>query len=878
KLFGGRDPNLLAKSSVGNLYRKDLEIARQDLEILGGQILQQYVGGVDAVAALTRSNPDKSDAALTGWMLLLQEAQKAGMVPSPEETRTQLQVIVKERGGTDDTYTKFLAELRNMQPPVGEKMLLQSASHWLGIERYFQVQLPSGPGLEAEQKALFRDLTEQANLRVVVLQPEPFLSQAGTPTQTEIERLFALYKDKVPGTAPTSQAFGFGYRLGDRVKVRYLAVSAEAIHRASAPDKSEISDYFLKHSEEFLLPTATAPATAATSRPATAATMAFYDARPLIIETLRPRVARSRMDELVSRLNRDAKALAGKVADPLAQVYAAQLVDAKANQAILDKPLPADVVNVIHAMPIDPAMDVLAKAAGLAGICFPWGSYREFAIAPNVLVTLSCPEGKAMTLAAALDEVAQQVLPKQALPAASQPAAPKLTWAAVKGVGDPKVANGAVLYCIQSNVGVALFPFQLDATDLIERPELLENPVLSSCRTGRDEGDSLTDLAFALVSRKTEGLAAAEIKPVGKEMSVVYQATGESDLVDRVLWQTVETSPSQAPATITPRIQKQIVTDWQTQAVFENQMKALAAKLADEAKTGGLAEAAKKLNAPATWETGLFSRLSYIAPSPDRIEVIPLNARVQQMTPAYLDMACKMALTGDVRAIVGMLSPMQRRALNDRLQGLFATIRQQIDTLTPGAEDKAPLMQQLITAMYSAQGGDYRLLIRLANQALPNGRRLGGEQVNALRSFVLPVEMAVLAAKKWNLSLLSVTMADDAKPMYLLGRIGHLDSVKKLLADAFLPPANIEAPLAELDKPGPVVTLAVPASGMIVVFQRIGYRPPVAAEFASVSQGDKPDRAKIASYLFGQRLRAARGWWFNYPNTVERLSYKPERD
>jgi hypothetical protein len=225
-----------------------------------------------------------------------------------------------------------------------------------------------------------------------------------------------------------------------------------------------------------------------------------------------------------------------------------------------------------------------------------------------------------------------------------------------------------------------------------------------------------------------------------------------------------------------------------------------------------------------------------------------------------------------------MLSPMQRRALNDRLQGLFATIRQQIDTLTPGAEDKAPLMQQLITAMYSAQGGDYRLLIRLANQALPNGRRLGGEQVNALRSFVLPVEMAVLAAKKWNLSLLSVTMADDAKPMYLLGRIGHLDSVKKLLADAFLPPANIEAPLAELDKPGPVVTLAVPASGMIVVFQRIGYRPPVAAEFASVSQGDKPDRAKIASYLFGQRLRAARGWWFNYPNTVERLSYKPERD
>ncbi|MCY2927588.1 MAG: hypothetical protein NT031_19540, partial [Planctomycetota bacterium] len=506
-------------------------------------------------------------------------------------------------------------------------------------------------------------------------------------------------------------------------------------------------------------------------------------------------------------------------------------------------------------------------------------NYGEFAIAPNVLVTLNCPAGQTMTLAAALDEIAQQVLPKQALPAASQPAAPQLTWAAVKGVGNPRIADGRVLYCTGSNVGVALSPFHLDATGLIERQEFMENPILADCRTGRDEGDSLADLAFALVSRKGEA-ATADKKPVGRDMNVVHQATGDSDLADRVLWQVTETAAGDAPAAITPRIEKQIIADWQKQAVFEKPLKAQADALVNEAKTIGLAEAAKKLNAPAPWETGLFSRLSYVPPSPDRpgrIDVVPLGARIQQMTPAYLDMACKMAVAGDIRAIVGAISPMQRRALIDRLQRIVENIRLLADVMPAGAEGKAQLMEQLINSMYSAQGGDYRLLIRLANQTLPSGMRLGGDQVNALREFMHPIQAAAAGAKKWDLKLLSDILADDAKPMYLLGRIGRADSIKKFLADAFAPPANLEAPLAELDKPGPIVTLAVPASGMIVVFQRIGYRPPVAAEFTSVGQGTAPDRVKIASYLAGQRIRAARSWWFSYPNTVERLGYKSER-
>ncbi|MCY2926427.1 MAG: hypothetical protein NT031_13495, partial [Planctomycetota bacterium] len=296
RVFGGRDPNLVAKSSVGNVYRRDLELAQQDMDVLGGQVFQQSLGGSDALASLARSSPDKSDAAVTGWMLLLQEAQKAGTLLSSDEARAQVQGMLKDRGGSDDSYEKFLTELRTTQSGVSEKLLLQAVGHWLGIERYFQTQLPTVPGLEAEQKALFRDLTEQVNLRVVVLQPEPFLAQAGKPLQADIDRMFTQYKDKFPGGAPSGEGFDFGYRLGDRVNVRYLTINAEAIRRVSVPEKAEISDYFLKHPEEFTLPTATAPAA---SRPAAPATMDFYDARPRIIEQLRPQVARSRMDELI---------------------------------------------------------------------------------------------------------------------------------------------------------------------------------------------------------------------------------------------------------------------------------------------------------------------------------------------------------------------------------------------------------------------------------------------------------------------------------------------------------------------------------------------------------------------------------------------------
>lgn len=883
RLFGGRDPNLMATSSVGSLYRKDRELAQQDVEILNTQAFQMRISTpADLVSALSQSGPDRTDAAATGWMLLLREAQKAGMILGPEETRTQIKAMLKDSGGGEDSYEKFLADLRSGSSPVGEKALLQAVGDWLGIERYFQAQLPlpTSSGLEAQQRALFRDLTEQVNLRVVVLQPEAFLAQAGKPTPADINRMFAQYKDKAPGSDPKNEGFDFGYLLGERVNVRYLTVNAEAIRRVSMPEKTEIADYFLKHREEFLLPTATAPGAPA-SRPANAATMDFYDARPRIIETLRPRVARVRMEELINRLNRDARARAGKVADPLQEVLNAQFVDAKANQALLNKPLPADAVNAVRGMPIDAAMDALAEAAGLAGICFPWGTYREFAIAPNVQVTLSCPAGQTMTLAAALNEIAQQVLPKQALPTGGQPAAPQLTWAAVKGVGDPRVADGRVLYCTASNVGVALSPFHLESTGLVERQEFLENPVLADCRSGRDEGESLADLAYPLAKRSTEGLAASELKPIGKEMFVVHQTTADADLADRVIWQVTETARSQAPTAVTPRIEKQIITDWQTQAVFENQMKAMAASLVEEAKTAGLTEAAKKLNAPATWDTGLFSRMSYMPPPPDRpgsMTVIPLANRVQQMTPSYLDMACKLAGEGDIRAIAPVLSPLQQRALGERLQAVFTGLLQQIESAGLGDEGKAQMRDELTkAARYYYQYGDSRLLLRLANQPLPNGKRLGGEQLMGLRESMLPIQAAIAGAKKWNLALLSVALGDEAKPMYLLGRIGRLDVVKKFLEKAFQPPANIEAPLAELDKPGPAMSFPVPGSGMIVVFQRIGYRPPVAAEFASSGQGPAPDRAKIASYLANQRHRTARAWWFNYHNATARLDYKPER-
>ena len=64
---------------------------------------------------------------------------------------------------------------------------------------------------------------------------------------------------------------------------------------------------------------------------------------------------------------------------------------------------------------------------------------------------------------------------------------------------------------------------------------------------------------------------------------------------------------------------------------------------------------------------------------------------------------------------------------------------------------------------------------------------------------------------------------------------------------------------------------------MIVVFQRVGYRPPVEADYASTAQGLKPNRDKIAGWLYNQRHELAMTWWFNYPNTVERLKYKPKR-
>ncbi|MCY2931255.1 MAG: hypothetical protein NTV86_17560 [Planctomycetota bacterium] len=875
RLFGARDPNLVGESSLGKLYRNDLISARQDMEILGSQSFDSYIGSPSILAALAKTSSDKSESASNGWMLLLQEAQKAGMVMSPEETRAQLLAGTKARGRSEGDYDKLVTDLRSAQSSVSEKALLQAVSHWMAIEQYFRVQMPAGPGLLAEQKALFRDLSEQTNLRVVVLRPEPLLASASLPSDADIEALFNQYKDKVAGQATTGESFDFGYRLGDRVRVRTLTINAEAIRRVSVPEKTEIASYYLNHPEEFAPAPSTAPAASApASRPAK---IDFFTARPRIIETLRPQVARGRVDELVSRLNREAKAAqAANVKDPLAKVYADQLVDPTANQALLAKQLPAEAVNAVNGLSIDAAMAALAQAAGIADICFPWSSFGQTRVAPDVRVTLSCPAGQTMTLAAALDEVAQLVLPKQAGSTTQPAVAPKLTWVAVKGVGDPKAADGRVLYCISSNAGVDLFPFHLGDTGLVERAELIENPILADCRTGRDEGDSLAAKAFALVGRETKDLPASEIKPIGKEMYVVHPSADDTDLVDRVIWQALETAKNQPPDTMTPRIRKQVITDWQTKMLFESQLTPLAAKLVEEAKTAGLAEAAKKLSAPAAWETGLFTRLTYEAASANRIDVVPLSVRIMQMTPEYLEMACKAAAAGEMRYLLPLLQRTQREILSGQVRDLAQSVQDSVLAQVSGAEDGAGLLQQLRSALSGLNSGDYRPLFRLANTPMPNGKRIAAEQVQAIRGFLFPVEMAVNAAKTGNLDLLSLALSPDAKPMYLLGKLHYGDAIKKFLTEAFRAPADIEAPLAELDKPGPAVTLAVPGARVIVVFQRIGWRPPVSSDFYSVGQGEKLDRNKVAGCLANQRVSAGWTWWFNNANVIQRLGYKAD--
>ena len=582
-----------------------------------------------------RANGDNAN--LT-YAMLLAEADAVGVTVSDADVRNFFNRI----GLSGADYEAMLSSLRSAQRGITEKRLRAAAGNWLRIFRAFESAQPANPPSEPELQTLYRDLGEMIDLRMLTVAADEFLEEVPEPAAARIADQFAGYKTRPRNEHTPENPFGFGYKQPNRVRIRYLFVSRDVVQRVTRPRGEQMRDYFRRHRDELVrqVPVAstqpasgpaTQPASGPASQPAgepelqpasepatrpveyRTVRMTYAEAKPKIVAKLTADAVRSKLDTMLGWLE-------GRVAraESSGAAVGGSVYDYVREQATLPatKALAVPVTVRISGQRLDRAMEMLAEAADLAAICYPWDTQGQVSVAPSVRVTL---EADKMPLGEALDRIGEQVL----LPPAAQPPeagqdapspprpAAKLRWAMCERFD-------GVLFPVDGPEGMKLFPLSTGDTGLVDFGELTENPLLRGSHTSPVRGRGRT---LAMIARCAEPLERTE------QMDVMIQTAQAGPRMyvhdvrpGRLLWKLAEAVGSHVPKKMTDAIRTRAADDLKLQAAFD-----LATRRAEElgaaAARAGLTAAAKGAKRE-TRLTGLFSRKTLLL----RSRWGPLNA------------------------------------------------------------------------------------------------------------------------------------------------------------------------------------------------------------------------------------------------------------
>ena len=805
KLFSGSRSG--ENPTIGRVGKQDITVrdlgqARHDMGLL-----VEYAGlGQDiAFGEIRRNGPE----ARLAYCLLLREAENNGITASDKEVTQFLEDI----GLVEEYYADKITEMRNKG--ISEDSFRELIARWLMIHKAFLAAEVNTPPSLTEARRLYRDLTEQINLRVVRISADDLLKDVPEKVaDKEIMEQFIQYAEEAPGQLLSTDAFGFGYLVPNRVKIGYLLVDRESIRRALRPKKVDIEDYWLEHKSEFtkevpIDPPTTRPTTKPTSQPASkpasqpaskpktkTVVMSLAEARNDVIERMTPDMVEQRLDNVASIINSMRISHTG---DDYEQILSRLIISA-------DGVLSRTVRTKFTALPLDEAVAQLAEKAALTGIAYPWGEHGQYNLDPDILVSLDAKAG--MTLAVALDNITAQAFaesdkPESTKPGATtkpttqpatqpatrpatQPAAKPtsltLRWAMCKGLEN-------MLFCRGGDID--MFAVQAGTTDLLTPMELQWHPVLNRARTSQYGGASLVALAFSATEFGGQGGSGALSQ--GKDgPGRMFAPRG------RILWRLLKAAKAHAAVASGARVddlpaelRRRVVADVRMRTAFDRAIEQ-ARKIEAKAQTDGLA-AAVKAEKLETEETGLFARRTVLTP--------------------------------------------QRRI--GQLVGLYSRFGLRFENID---------LVSLPPALYPWSRVD---AVSLPTQNLVTNQSLS---LSAVQRFIrqLPPQMAPGFAEQW------VFPGD-------------------MFGEAFMRKAFSLMP-ANLDKRGPgrepaVAVFLLPARREVYVMQRIDHVPAVAADFKDASVKIDREDVKVTDLLQAYSRWVGMRQWFKAKNIITRTEF-----
>jgi len=185
------------------------------------------------------------------WLLLKEEARQAGVRISNDSVGGNLAITIpKLFEGAQ--YQQLIGSIMNREG-IAEEKILSTFGELLAILEYARMMCSDEDvtDLQVMHKASWEN--ETIDVEFVKVDSAVFAESAPQPGEEEMIEHFNKYKEFEHGTVSVENPYGFGYKLGQRVRLEYIVVRLDDISEiVGPPTQEQAEEYYQRHKQRFI--------------------------------------------------------------------------------------------------------------------------------------------------------------------------------------------------------------------------------------------------------------------------------------------------------------------------------------------------------------------------------------------------------------------------------------------------------------------------------------------------------------------------------------------------------------------------------------------------------------------------------------------------
>lgn len=180
------------------------------------------------------------------WLMLLNEAQAAGVRIQPEIAQKQLESLIpKLHQGV--TYPQFASAVMSKQQ-ISQEQLVDTFADLMSVIEYSRT-ITSTQDQTARQILYEMSYNREVfDINYVQIPAKAFVDETKKPDNEQVNAQFSKYKGFYAGQVNETNPYGFGYKQPDSVQFEYIAVRLNDVAATVPPvTQQESEDYYQQH-------------------------------------------------------------------------------------------------------------------------------------------------------------------------------------------------------------------------------------------------------------------------------------------------------------------------------------------------------------------------------------------------------------------------------------------------------------------------------------------------------------------------------------------------------------------------------------------------------------------------------------------------------